>query len=95
MFAHKLGIGLNVCLYCLPIVLTMIIGICMHIGCRITSDFVGNNSDKNAKGIIKKGIINNQNAPSQNKLKFTGDIISLVNTLKFSNRNNETSTVTE
>ena len=66
------------------------------IACRITSSFVGNNSDKNAKGIVKKkAIINNQNAPSKNKLKLTGDIISLVNTLKFSKRNNETSTVRE
>ena len=81
MFARKLGIGLN--------------NDYRHIACRITSNFVGNNWDKNAKGIIKKAIINNQNAPSQNKLKLTGDIISLVNTLKFSNRNNETSTVRE
>lgn len=61
----------------------------------MTSTFVGNDSDKNAKGIFKKAIINNQNAPSQNKLKLTGDIISFVNTLKFSKRNNETSTVRE
>ena len=81
MFARKLGIGLN--------------NDYRHIACRITSNFVGNNWDKNAKGIIKKAIINNQNAPSQNKLKLTGDIISLVNTLKFSKTNNETSTVRE
>ena len=43
----------------------------------------------------KKAIINNQNAPAQTKLKSTGDIISFVNTLKFSKRNNETSTVRE
>lgn len=43
----------------------------------------------------KKTIINNENAPSQNKLKLTGDIISFVNTSKFSKRNNETSTVRE
>ena len=55
----------------------------------MTSTFVGNDSDKNAKEIFKKAIINNQNAPSQNKLKLTGDIISLVNTLKFSKRNND------
>ena len=47
------------------------------------------------KEFKKKAIIDNQNASSQNKLKLTGDIISLVNTLKFSNRNNETSTVRE
>ena len=81
MFARKLGMGLN--------------NDYRYIAHRITSNFVGNNWDKNAKGIIKKAIINNQNAPSQNKLKLTGDIISLVNTLKFSKRNNETSTVRE
>ena len=43
----------------------------------------------------KKTIINNENALSQNKLKLTGDIISFVNTSKFSKRNNETSTVRE
>ena len=66
-----------------------------HISCRMTSTYVGNDSDKNAKGILKEAIINNQNAPSQNKLKLTGVIISFVNTLKFSKRNNETSTVRE
>ena len=89
----KLGIGLNVCLYCLLIVLNDY----RHISCRMTSTFVGNDSDKNAKGIKKKKktIINNENALSQNKLKLTGDIISFVNTSKFSKRNNETSTVRE
>ena len=49
---------------------------------------------KNAKGIVKKKkkekrVVNNQNAPHAiSNIKLTGDIIYLVNSLRFSERVN-------
>ena len=57
-----------------------------HIACRIKSTFVGKNSDwdKNGKGIVKKKWWKNQMLLLKTNWSLTGDIISLVNTLKFS-----------